>query len=1600
MKKKTIFILILILFAALPLVHAVTFDRLDIKCDLDRDDKCKRNFGIREIIKDGFICGIRIYEQDGSKGYDNNDDVATATTIPLANGKLRTGVKPYINGGNQLLALGWIEDDFSSLGGDEKKVLQQWNWDGKFDKGNWPYLCADLNPSNGVTSTELKWVTCEEAGVLFDADDNCIDDTSSSILLGADGNRYTCICVDQEGGTGRTVGKWVEVTETSTVDGCYDVDSEGNPVDNDGDGLANCADPDCKGEKTFSIFGEDLHLNCVSDESPGEDYYNSGETGGCSDGVDNDGDGKIDFQDSDCTDIATIIWVPCVTTELCFRSDEEARQKSVMYGQMGFKFSFLPDRTDINKPYISDTDPRKPEWEKNRKEQFPSYSYGLSGQEVGRLCCDGINNDPWANDQADFDDPSCQSDPEAISFCADILKSACELSTGSAESWRIPSQDIVTKSENPSAKNLCCGNNPDIDEGFLARDSGSFYTQSCQFDGTSWSWVASTDLLNQKELYTPESIEDANTPLSRNAEALSNGQSWFICAPQAQSNEFVGYTSGQMIDLLNANLAGNTYTNKYGRGEGNVPIVLSEYQTLPPKTLDNSYVNYADPLDDFQDVNAYSTGGNYGASGLAEIVPEDALRDGITTEGVLAGTVCDFDGDGYDVNPEFLIAIWDDSNPLGLAQDDLEKAKERYRFCSLDDPRPTNGEYDFFKPCNNDNNFNGDYYSTVYPGAREVCDSLDNDCSDDTQEQFCGVPEGDRFRFDDALFPNERFICAEDDTGGVFYECCGADTRYCTGLNDLHKRRQGGSIYSLREFVQIRDGEIRDPSVNSIFRFGVSFSGADDTDPAFVFMKTFDTQRTDFQNFDFIEFQVVSFSGFDLGLKLQQFNPSTSGCGPGDLHGQDPPAGCYNIDLMDIPNVFEYATSPVRQGEWVQVRIPLLELSENVDAIRFYATNDKTPKKNSFTVNGGKYQNIIALDKIRLGKYGQDMFCSGTYPSMWFNDLDSEETINEEGPNSHDYGVQISSDNEVPLSGIPELDYLAVAACNEIPGYAWTGTQCCGNDGSENFDDGIGGCVDSIPVMSGSYFSLIPYKSEGTLHFTYCENPPCTLKIAGSEDLAEGAVEVVDNTTALLYKKGLLGPIQDISFDIIDILTPSSEFSKGDVLSADYARNNILYLEQNGGGNFYACNADPAIYSQWTRSNDAKTSNNDALLPQDSGFYVTTSYESGTCGVVSDQPFLCDERKGWTNEGAYSIQEITSDQCTASPWCNPTIYDDGVCCSGEVDSLIDSGVDYDDSFDCANPGAEDYNRDFECDPTDVNDGICCASSSSDIPNEDKFGPDCQAEIAGCKSYALESFDAGQRTQMTRSLNLVENGHFSKCEDYPLASNDDDKNLCEKPYFWEISTGVSFDNNNLRPNLHLVLQEGATANQTITVPQGDYTLALDYQSEGGYVLVKVNNEQAISAFDSVWSTAYSDPLSLNGDVTISLEASGGAVRVDNIRLEPSPHEVKRDDFNPSQGDWPGGCCPEGFCWDGKACVSGKLHNELPLIPAYGISEEDGASGYRCVLDEDDSSPTYGQAQWEYKEAKWDPVHKIRGFCPQETQCFKGSAQGTGLDPASL
>lgn len=1351
--------------------------------------------------------------------------------------------------------------------------------------------------------------------------------------------------------------KWVEVDESNLEPkagypfACGDginndenfADANGNNILDSGEELIDCKDPACWGKPANkNSFGEIVY--CAEKEKSefsGANTFLNFRT--CSDQYDNDDSGIEDIAEETCG-AGEIIWTKCLPSGCT---------KSMI---LPIPISLIPLVTlDVNIV-------------PNRAGLTFQSNYGYVERETFEVSCrDGKDND--ADGLIDCEDPNCNlpageggTKPSAsdLSYCADFRKEAC-IDSAVGGKWRsAPNNFTYASSPSAAHQNMCCGNNPDIDRGFLAGSSGKF-NQVCQSSSSDvWTWTAASNSFKQNQIFNGD---------DKLFEAISNPDHMFLCKADSYGGSKQGYSSAHY-----ANLASSPTYQDVSSPFGTKSI-LQSLQLLPPVPGKKYNINHG-VLVNQQDITANTgcTNGACGSDHFSDIVDVARVTSDLVATGIISS--CDLDEDGFDVNPEYLAS--------------LTPKPAEYARCIR--PLAPFENFDKIK-CSE----NQDEDSRAYPGAVDLADGVDNDCDgvNNEDKNSVNLDKNLELLFDNKLVPNERFMCVNRGDAGVFLECTGHSLGYGRGIEE-NRRRQGGSAFSLLEFVQ---GEVS----NGVLRFAANFIDAESLDEQAFFNvpETFLESHKQLSDFDYLEFSALITQGSQLNVELND-NPS-----------------------FVVNNVFRFAITQPSSNKWVTIRIPKSEFNfgtNKISSLRFFTTAGQTISDSKFTVNGDKYDVLVALDKVKFSGGGKDRFCTGTYPLTWIDDLDDDTLI------SDSYHAGVTGIKNFQINGDPvlELSILGMSACNEIPGYKWTGTECCGDDGEENFVDSRGACVNSMPVAT--MFSLLPYNHNTDPTYANCgRNGDCGIAIEGYKELER--IELLDSEQAVFTYATFSSEVK-INASDTDVVATQTKFNeqegafnleKNSVVRAEFARNNMLYIEGVDGrsaGNIYSCNVDETMYAGWigSGSSDDQVKRSGSLIESHTKTNTDVFATSPICGVNTNG-FLCDERLGWTSTGATSVKEITnigdasSDEgavggaaqsketvCDRSGQCSPVNFEDGVCCIGEIEAMgtLDSS-EIDSGADCAVGAGESPEGEvlittdpsLTCSPTDVRDGACCVGESED-------SPDCKASLLACKTYEAVPISADKRDEIVPSLNIIRNGYFSKCEGFALAAGEDNYNLCSGnlPRFWDagqLQSSLSFDG-----SLYLQVLEGGPASQKLSNSADEYSLSFNYKVESGDLIVTIGSETFGPFKDRVWTT-FAQVIDLPQDTTIKIEVTGtnSIADIDNLFLQKSPQKMEIEPFDKNKGDWPGGCCPNGFCWDGASCISAKLHEQLPLLPAYGESLEDKKSGYRCV---DVGTAPIVDAQWQFTEAKWDPLHKTRGFCAPD-QCFKGTA-ADGFSPTTV
>lgn len=147
----------------------------------------------------------------------------------------------------------------------------------------------------------------------------------------------------------------------------------------------------------------------------------------------------------------------------------------------------------------------------------------------------------------------------------------------------------------------------------------------------------------------------------------------------------------------------------------------------------------------------------------------------------------------------------------------------------------------------------------------------------------------------------------------------------------------------------------------------------------------------------------------------------------------------------------------LKRNVWNTIRIPLasIDKSKSIVAIRFvvdttYATYSEIPKAYVYYVDFMSFYGENELARQFCGA----QILEGVPPTyMWTSNLDA---------------------------------VVSQFSCSNIPGFSWTGTQCCGDDRNEIYADGAKGCFGGTLIENNTFFDTISYTVNGVSYSTLC----------------------------------------------------------------------------------------------------------------------------------------------------------------------------------------------------------------------------------------------------------------------------------------------------------------------------------------------------------------------------------------------------------------------------------------------------------------------------------------------------------------------------------
>jgi len=508
---------------------------------------------------------------------------------------------------------------------------------------------------------------------------------------------------------------------------------------------------------------------------------------------------------------------------------------------------------------------------------------------------------------------------------------------------------------------------------------------------------------------------------------ISNGQDWFMCSPDAGQMDALGsimFGPGES-PLASTNPGGlqgvvelsiNEFTTGGSViGDGGTDIGQGGYSTI-------AFVNVVDV--NFFDGIYYST--------------EDAILVNQPSYGSIFEIT--------DVNNAESFQCSDDGSCISSCVLDPD-------CCDIDMNCSGN-------PCN--------------PEANGFCDpdcgfGVDPDCAYDVDNQYWMT-----------YYPT-TFACSSADNDHLWLQCCPNPNRCMQrsssidGYDPISPYLPGDHIATIKEFPCESEFSALDRSQNCALLFGFDTEDGNPVFPlhtdgpsyswvngqqSFLDITQSKLNITDWSDYDYLEFYIAYFGNFELDVSIHGMVPSVTR-EEWPESGVSHTADNEDVVLFGPESVVNYATQPPALKKWLHIKIPLgdensllrqskvlrIELSADksiLDAIgtkvSYYPNVSQLESRQVQTdiPNFFELSNIIALDKVFLSHEdpAENILCSGalpsdTVPSSWISEASFD-------TNERDYqGIQLD-----------------MMACAKIPGYGWTGTQCCGDDQKKNFPDG------------------------------------------------------------------------------------------------------------------------------------------------------------------------------------------------------------------------------------------------------------------------------------------------------------------------------------------------------------------------------------------------------------------------------------------------------------------------------------------------------------------------------------------------------------------
>ena len=769
--------------------------------------------------------------------------------------------------------------------------------------------------------------------------------------------------------------------------------------------------------------------------------------------------------------------------------------------------------------------------------------------------------------------------------------------------WSDDKKSDSFKKDNPIVSD-CCGNDPedigalksggdDPTENQILCLKESFNSEGDSVTGDHYVWLTASDTDVAFNIRTiNKSYEGKDYIYDTLAYGGTKGN-WFICD--------TGFDNGNLDEFYEFSTPDSDDSWKEGSGP-----LIKEYEFLPKITGGPSFgITTGLGGDAELGVSNVGTGldgdlDGKSATALKDI--DDFGHDG-SVVGTASATPCDRDGDGYDGRYT--------ANDK-LAQDSalIEGAIPFIYDSQCPSPIPKGG-YD----CNDTNPF-------MNPGNVDWCgDGIDNDCDGSVDLEGAGcqnihanLSSGN---FTDAmLIP--RFMCINEDDKGSFVECGGIDLTdskngFPTG------RRVGSAVKTIFEFVKWSDSPACGNRSNCVLEYKAKSPHADSADlinnpPYFlIFPKNqWDVEISDWSDYEFLEFYIW----FDANFVQDIFI--------GELIDPNSEFKLGNYKRLFQDSIVKYVVNEPQLRKWLHVRIPLDLISDKskIDAFALLSYPvDIAASGNLFKSNGIDYSNRIGIDKFYLKQNKvNNYFCTGTFPtSTWIDDLDEKDT---KDPNL--------------FGPYPQ----GKVACDSMPGFKWTGTQCCGDDtgqdtnttkfgemtDKETYVDVEGACFNGKPVLPNSSFTIIKFGIEESVEYNgnftnLCTNQTCNYYIPPDLGLK------ITNPHSDSYSLSVYGdtPPPHLVGNKSYTREPYSSLQAEGIKSKPLPFK-IQYTNQN----FHTCNAEPYFFD--LTSSLSKTSDDVEIIIKENN-HISNKTEP-TCEVLGE--YFCDINSGWSHDGLYN----------------------------------------------------------------------------------------------------------------------------------------------------------------------------------------------------------------------------------------------------------------------------------------------------------------------------------------------------------------------------